>query len=81
MKWEESKRWQKRVDSLRAKLTEKNKELEAAMKQTSALKEMLARYTFTYRFLYTRRVRVPLNMWCLGAGILSVWVCFLQSRY
>ena len=45
MKWEESKKWQRRVDTLRAKLSEKNKELEGAQKQLTSLKEMLARYS------------------------------------
>ena len=43
LKWEESKRWQKRLEGLRTKLTEKNRELEAAQRQIKALKETLAR--------------------------------------
>ena len=43
LKWEESKKWQKKVDTLRAKLSEKHKEMEVVKKQVSSLKEMLSR--------------------------------------
>ena len=44
LKWEESKKWQRKVDTLRAKFSEKHKEMEAVKKQVSSLKEMLSRY-------------------------------------
>ena len=43
VKWEESKKWQRKVDTLRVKLSEKHKELEATRKQVNSLKEMLSR--------------------------------------
>ena len=44
LKWEESKKWQRKVDTLRAKLSEKHKEMESVKKQVSSLREMLSRY-------------------------------------
>ena len=46
LKWEESKKWQRKVDTLRAKLSEKHKEMESVKKQVSSLREMLSRYIY-----------------------------------
>lgn len=43
LKWEESKKWQKKVDTLKSRLTEKQKDLERALKSVHSLKEMLGR--------------------------------------
>ena len=51
MKWEESKKWQRKVDTLRAKLSEKHKDMEAVKKQVSSLKEMLSRYMHMYMYM------------------------------
>ena len=50
LKWEESKRWQKRVEGLKSKLSEKNRELEAAQKQINSFKEMLSRSVLTHNY-------------------------------
>ncbi len=39
IRWEEGKKWQKKLDLLRNKLSERNKELEVAHKQITSLKE------------------------------------------
>ena len=51
LKWEEGKRWQKKVDSLKAKLSDKAKELEAAQKQITSLKEIISRQVIVHIFL------------------------------
>ena len=51
LKWEESKKWQRKVDTLRAKLSEKHKDMEAVKKQVSSLKEMLSRYMHIYMYM------------------------------
>ena len=43
LRWEEGKRWQRRVEQLKTRLSEKGKEVEAGHKQIASLKEMLAR--------------------------------------
>ena len=43
LRWEENKKWQRKIDGLRAKLSEKAKELETAQRQAASLREMLAR--------------------------------------
>ena len=43
MRWEESKKWQKKLDVLRVKLTEKTREVEALQKQVHTLREMQSR--------------------------------------
>lgn len=43
LRWEEGKKWQKKMSSVRVKLEEKNRELEAAQKQVTGLKELQAR--------------------------------------
>ena len=42
-KWEESKRWEKKVESLKAKLREKDKEIEQLQKNNKMMKEALSR--------------------------------------
>ena len=42
-KWEEGKKWEKRVESLRNKLREKDKEIEQLQKSNKKLKEALNR--------------------------------------
>eukprot|EP00057_Strongylocentrotus_purpuratus_P025576 XP_011680050.1 PREDICTED: centrosomal protein of 290 kDa [Strongylocentrotus purpuratus] len=42
-KWEESKRWEKKVESLKAKLREKDKEIEQLQKNNKMMKEALNR--------------------------------------
>ncbi len=42
-RWEESKKWQKKVETLRTKLTEKQRELEHAHKAVQSLKDTLTR--------------------------------------
>ena len=46
MRWEEGKKWQKKLDVLRNKLAEKTGEVEAALKQISSLKEMQNRFVY-----------------------------------
>ena len=48
LKWEEGKRWQKKVESLKAKLSDKGKELEVAQKQITSLKEIVSRQVGHY---------------------------------
>lgn len=43
LRWEEGKRWQKKVDSLKARLSEKAKELDNARRQVGSLKDTLTR--------------------------------------
>ncbi|XP_065911878.1 centrosomal protein of 290 kDa-like isoform X3 [Dysidea avara] len=43
LQWEESKKWQKKVDSLKTKLSDSNKEVESLQKQIRSLKETLER--------------------------------------
>lgn len=43
LRWEENKRWQRRVDGLRVKLADKTKAAESAVRQVTSLKETLAR--------------------------------------
>ena len=62
LKWEESKRWQKRVEGLKSKLSEKNRELEAAQKQINSLKEMLSRSVLTH-IIYSN-LALPPSCWC-----------------
>ena len=50
LKWEESKKWQRKVDTLRAKLSEKHKEMESVKKQVSSLREMLSRYIHAHQW-------------------------------
>ncbi|XP_063969717.1 centrosomal protein of 290 kDa-like [Lytechinus pictus] len=42
-KWEESKKWEKRLESLKAKLREKDKEIEQLQKSNKMMKETLSR--------------------------------------
>lgn len=42
-KWEESKKWQKKVENLKEKLNEKTKELEKSVKTNTMLREALQR--------------------------------------
>ena len=42
-RWEESKKWQKKVETLRTKLTEKQRELEHAHRTVQSLKDTLTR--------------------------------------
>jgi len=64
LKWEESKRWQKRVEGLKSKLSEKNRELEAAQKQINSLKEMLSRSVLTHIMLQYSNLALPPSCWC-----------------
>ena len=43
LKWEENKKWQRKVDALRGKLAEKTREAESAHHHVTSLKETLAR--------------------------------------
>ena len=45
VRWEEGKKWQKKVETLRTRLTEKQRELEGAHKSLQALKDTLTRYS------------------------------------
>ena len=45
VRWEESKKWQRKVETLRKKLSEKNAEIETCQKYISSLKDTLARYS------------------------------------
>ena len=49
LKWEESKKWQRKVETVRMRLSEKHKEVEAAKRQINSLKEMLSRLVGTTR--------------------------------
>nr|XP_006816174.1 PREDICTED: centrosomal protein of 290 kDa-like [Saccoglossus kowalevskii] len=42
-KWEESKKWEKRVESLRSRIKEKDKEIEQLQKQNQMMKDALSR--------------------------------------
>ena len=44
MQWEESKKWQKKVDSLKTKLADSNKEIEVLQKQAKSLKDIIERF-------------------------------------
>jgi len=44
LRWEEGKKWQKKLSGVRVKLEEKTRELEASQKQVTGLKELQARY-------------------------------------
>jgi len=48
LQWEESKKWQKKVDSLKTRLSDSNKEVESLQKQIRSLKETLERYDVYY---------------------------------
>ena len=54
VRWEEGKKWQKKVETLRTRLTEKQRELEGAHKSLQALKDTLTRSDSTFDcVLYT----------------------------
>jgi len=55
LQWEESKKWQKKVDLLKTKLSDSNKEVESLQKQIRSLKETLERYHvyYTRHMMYT----------------------------
>lgn len=42
-RWEENKKWQKRVETLKSRVASKTKELEAAQKQIGSLRETIGR--------------------------------------
>ena len=44
LQWEESKKWQKKVDSLKTKLADSGKEIEALQKQVKSLKDIVERF-------------------------------------
>ena len=44
LQWEESKKWQKKVEVLRTKLADSNKENEALLKQIKSLKDIMERF-------------------------------------
>lgn len=44
IRWEESKKWQKRVETLKNKLSDKARECEALIKQVTSLRETVTRY-------------------------------------
>ena len=48
VRWEEGKKWQKKVETLRTRLTEKQRELEGAHKSLQALKDTLTRSDSTF---------------------------------
>ena len=58
VRWEEGKKWQKKVETLRTRLTEKQRELEGALKSLQALKDTLTRYSCG---VYSDTV------WCVGS--------------
>ncbi len=43
IRWEESKKWQKRIESLKGKLKEKTEECEKAEKSIQMMKDIIAR--------------------------------------
>ena len=47
MRWEEGKKWQKKISVLQNKLTEKSKQLEAAQKQLTTLKDLQSRHVLS----------------------------------
>ena len=51
LKWEETKRWQRKLDALRTRLADKTKEAELAKSQVTSLKETLERSDREKRFL------------------------------
>ena len=55
MQWEESKKWQKKVDLLKTKLADSSKEIEALQKQVKSLKDILERFisTVMHSYIYT----------------------------
>jgi centrosomal protein CEP290 len=44
IRWDESKKWQKKVETLKSKLADKTKECETFIKQVTSLKETVTRY-------------------------------------
>lgn len=48
LQWEESKRWQKKVDALKTKLADSGRETEALQRQVKSLKDVLERFTTMY---------------------------------
>ena len=48
IRWEESKKWQKKVESLKNKLTEKIREVEDHQKQIKSLKDTVERCVCAY---------------------------------
>ena len=51
LKWEESKKWQRKVEGLRSKLADKTKEVESALGHVTSLRESLARSEHEKRLL------------------------------
>lgn len=43
IRWEESKKWQKKLEVLKAKLTEKSREVEEVRKQSRSLRDTIER--------------------------------------
>ncbi len=43
IRWEENKKWQKRIETLKAKLKEKTEELEKAEKNNQMMKDIISR--------------------------------------
>ena len=52
MRWEEGKKWQKKFDVIRERLTEKTGEIETLQKQVICLRELQNRYVYIYYILY-----------------------------
>ena len=44
IRWDENKKWQKRVESLKTKVSDKTRECESLAKQVTALKDTITRY-------------------------------------
>ena len=76
IRWEEGKKWQKRVESLKNKLMEKSREVEDQVRQMKSLKDTLDRYN-------TCKMYIPMYMlYCVY--YVYVYICtyvyiYLQS--
>lgn len=66
MRWEESKKWQHKVETLRGKLAERTKELEKADKTITMLREAVSRSDKDRTGLQTRLKRLDFQCYLVS---------------